>query len=350
MISVLLAMLLAAGAIQIFVGNRATYAFNEGLSRIQENARFALDYIANDVRMTGYVGCLSNLGVNNSLDVPDDFRDDLEGGVQGYEFDAGGAFAAASINPAPETNEGAWTPALPPAHFADMVIPGSDVLVVRHLGIRSSTLVSPFSDDNTIYPADATVFEQGQIVVATDCQKATIFQVTNIPSASGTLEHTTGGYTPGNAVAAWPTEQLYGLGSEVATLETAVFYVGRGANGSPALIQQRLRRDPMDPTVTAFAAPEELVDGIDTMQVRYGWDSDNNDSVDMWLPADLVDPGDWNEIRSVELSLLARAPEEYGTDVDAAVYSIGGSTFDPVDDRRLRRVFSTVIGLRNRLP
>jgi hypothetical protein len=33
------------------------------------------------------------------------------------------------------------------------------------------------------------------------------------------------------------------------------------------------------------------------------------------------------------------------------VHAVGGTTqFNPVDDRRLRQVFSTTIGLRNRLP
>jgi type IV pilus assembly protein PilW len=350
MISVVLAMVLMAGAIQVFIANRTTYAFNEGLSRLQENARFALDYIANDVRMTGYVGCLANLGVNNNLNAPDAFRDDLENGLQGYEYVTGAAFAATAIDPAAETNESLWEPDLP-AQLANVVIPGSDVLVVRRLGSRSSALISPFSDLDKIYPEDATLFQQGQVVVASDCQKATVFQVTNAdPAMSGTLEHVTGGYTPGNSIAAWPTEQLYGLGSEVAALETVVFFVGRGGNGSPALFQSRLRRDPVDPTLTEFGAPEEIVDSIDTMQVRYGWDSDNNNAIDQWLRADEVDAAKWDEIRSVEVSLLARATEEYGTAVDAATYPLGGLTFDPVDDRRLRRVFSTVIGLRNRLP
>jgi hypothetical protein len=50
------------------------------------------------------------------------------------------------------------------------------------------------------------------------------------------------------------------------------------------------------------------------------------------------------------LELLARASDEYGSDVDTAVYTLVDTQFNPADDRRLRQVFSTTIGVRNRLP
>ena len=53
---------------------------------------------------------------------------------------------------------------------------------------------------------------------------------------------------------------------------------------------------------------------------------------------------------SIEITLLARSNDEYGTEVDTAVYNLAGTQFNPADDRRLRQVFSTTIGLRNRLP
>ena len=43
MVALLLGILLTGGTIQVFISNRATYAFNEGYARLQENGRFALD-------------------------------------------------------------------------------------------------------------------------------------------------------------------------------------------------------------------------------------------------------------------------------------------------------------------
>ncbi len=76
MVASLLAIFLAGGIIQIFVGNRVTFTFNEGVSRIQENARFSLEHIAFTSRMAGYSGCMSDAAVfNNLAGATNPFRD-----------------------------------------------------------------------------------------------------------------------------------------------------------------------------------------------------------------------------------------------------------------------------------
>lgn len=351
MISLLLGLLLTAGIIQVFAGNRVTYAFNDGLSRIQENARFSLDHIAYNTRMGGYSGCLSDVAIHNNLDVPNDFRDDIENGIEGYEANGTGddaTFLAASANPAPSANPNAWTPALP-AELNNLVIPGSDVLIVRGVSGSARPLVTPFNTPAELVTAEPHDFLPGEVLVVSDCQKASIFQLTSV-SGSGSavnLEHAdTGGFIPGNGIAAWDAEQEYGLGSEIGRLQTYAFYVGSGAGGRPALFQLRLAR--LSGSQSAFVA-EELVAGIDTMQVRYGLDADRNGAIEAVVTADAI--VDWTVVASVEVTLLARAAEEYGSEVDTAVYTVGGTTrFNPADDRRLRQVFSTTVGVRNRLP
>jgi type IV pilus assembly protein PilW len=98
---------------------------------------------------------------------------------------------------------------------------------------------------------------------------------------------------------------------------------------------------------------ESLAEGIDTMQIRYGVDSLGNDgAIDRWDTAAEVNAANlWENVLSVEVTLLARATEEYGTERDTALYDLGGDTrFNGPNDRRLRQVFSTTIGVRNRLP
>jgi type IV pilus assembly protein PilW len=351
MISLLLGLLLTAGIIQVFVGNRVTYAFNDGLSRIQENARFSLDHIAYNARMAGYSGCLSDVAIHNNLDVPNPFRDDIENGIQGYDANSTGdndVFAAGATDPAPSSNANAWTPALP-AELANRVIPGSDVLMVRGVSGSANSLVSPFNTTTELVTAEPHDFLEGEILVVSDCQKASIFQLTDV-SGAGTavsLVHgDTAGFAPGNDVAAWDAEQNYGLGSEIGRLQTYAFYVGQGDDGRPSLFQLRLLRQ--SATSSAFV-PEELVAGIETMQVRYGLDGDSDGAIDTMVPADAV--ADWSAVASVEVSLLARATEEYGAETDTVTYRVGGTTqFNPQNDRRLRQVFSTTIGVRNRLP
>lgn len=349
MVSLLLSMLLIAGIIQVFVGNRVTYEFNQSLSRIQENARFSLDHIAYNARMAGYSGCLADVAIYNDLDAKNDFRDDIESGLQGYNANgtaAGENYPAAASNPAPSGNPGAWTPGLP-AELSDEVIPGSDVLIVRSIAGTAQPLVTPFSNSSQLFVAGPHDFLNGEILVVSDCQKASIFQLTSSVAAGGNMNlvhNNAGGFLPGNESADWGAEQDYGLGSEVARLQTYAFYIGQGANG-PTLFQLRLQ--PTSATSSDFRA-EELVAGIDTMQIRYGIDPDNDGAVDSWVTADSV--ADWSLVLSAEITLLARATDEYGDETDTTVYNLAGMQFDPFDDRRLRQVFSTTVGVRNRLP
>ena len=352
MVALVLSLFLVGGIIQIFVGNRVTFAFNDGLSRIQENARFSLDHIAYTSRMAGYSGCLNEVAVFNNLGTPNAFRDDIANGIQGHDANGtgiGDAFVATATDPAPSASSGDWTPALP-GQLNNRVIPGSDVLIVRGVAGPSVSLVAPFSDPNQLFVNPGHGFAPGEILVASDCQKASIFQLTSVGSsgAAETLAHINGGgFSPGNAAgtAAWPADQAFGLGAEVSRHQTYAFYIGQGASGRPSLFQLRLQ--PLTATNAGFA-PEELVEGIDSMQIRFGTDTDNDGDSDAWTPADGV--ADWTQVLSVEVTLLARSADEYGTDVDTFTYNLAGTQFDPIDDRRLRQVFSSTVGVRNRLP
>lgn len=350
LVALLLGLLLTAGMIQVFIGNRVSYAFNESLSRIQENGRFSLEHMTFMARMAGYSGCLSEVMVHNNLNGPDNFRDDIANGLQGFNANgtsSGETLVAASTYPAPSTNAGDWTPALP-AELVNRVIPGSDVLVIRSVSGDAKSLVTPFSDSGQLFISEPHDYVEGEVLVATDCQKASIFQVSNVQDAGGgkvNLVHSNNSMTPGNSQPVWGSDQTYGLGSEVARLQSYAFYVGRGANNAPALFQLRLARQ--NSTTSTFV-PEELVAGIETLQIRYGLDGDGDGDVDSFVSADAV--GNWATVLSVEMSLVSRASDEYGTEVDTATYDLMGVQFDPVDDRRLRQLFSTTVGIRNRLP
>jgi type IV pilus assembly protein PilW len=64
MISLLIGFFLLAGVLQIFSASQQTYRMQSNLSRLQENGRFALDFLAHDIRMAGYWGCLNGLNTD----------------------------------------------------------------------------------------------------------------------------------------------------------------------------------------------------------------------------------------------------------------------------------------------
>lgn len=55
LVALVLSLLLMTGIIQVFLASKQTYATNEAMSVLQENGRFALEFIARSVRMGGYV-------------------------------------------------------------------------------------------------------------------------------------------------------------------------------------------------------------------------------------------------------------------------------------------------------
>ena len=60
MISLALGSVVTMGVVQLFVANAETHRLLQGQSRMQESARFALDFIGRDVRKAGYRGCFSS--------------------------------------------------------------------------------------------------------------------------------------------------------------------------------------------------------------------------------------------------------------------------------------------------
>lgn len=54
LVALVLSSILLGGIIQLFIGSKQTYRFHDALSRLQENGRFALDIMSNDIRMAGY--------------------------------------------------------------------------------------------------------------------------------------------------------------------------------------------------------------------------------------------------------------------------------------------------------
>lgn len=58
MVALVLGLIVVAGIIQIFISTKATYQSQSTAARMQEDARFALSKLIQEIRMTGMYGCL----------------------------------------------------------------------------------------------------------------------------------------------------------------------------------------------------------------------------------------------------------------------------------------------------
>lgn len=105
-----------------------------------------------------------------------------------------------------------------------------------------------------------------------------------------------------------------------------------------------------------------LVPGVESLQVLFGADTDNNQQVDRWVPPF---NGITGGVRAVRVSVVARdtaATANSRASADTRVYNHfgsgyapgnaapggdAGSVFDPADDRRLRHMADATVALRN---
>ena len=335
LVAMAISLLLLAGVVSIFVSSKSSYETNERLSRIQENGRFALDSIMTDLRASGFVGCARqptylSTSLNTATTLQWNF---LAGPVTGFQA----------------TGANTWSPAM------DASIPtplsGSDVLVVR-VPVRERTAM-PLTTDvgsptNTLQIAAGTTnaVETGDIVLAYSCEAISVFQVSNYASSTGVISHAvSASQVPGNAVDTVNYSYRRAV-TQVVPVETVAYFIAPSSrvidasDPAPAGTTSLWRRRGLN-------AVEELVEGIEQIQVQYGVDTNGDVIVDAYRTADNVT--DWNDVISVSIALLVRSLEQYGTDVDRRTYNVLDVTVAAPADRRLREVFAATASIRNRV-
>ncbi|HHH39903.1 MAG TPA: prepilin-type N-terminal cleavage/methylation domain-containing protein [Sedimenticola sp.] len=328
MIALALSLLLAIAVVQLFIGNKKTFLLQESTARLQENGRFALTFIGSDIRASGYAGCISDRNqINNTLNGGD--TSPLWGFtrvVQG--FDASGA---------------GWDPDWTAAAYSDFsfnnALVGTDILTL-HTVDRASVKANQAGNFMSQGIADIVLqrnpgLEKGDIIFITDCDRGAITQITGPDDMGLVLQHAAEGDDPGNASAA--------LGhafnnAEVFALRATSYFVAPGAGGRPALWRQ-VNDDP----------PEELIRGVENMQVLYGVADDVDDwgTVSRYLTAAEVEAGNlWEQVAAVRIHLLLQSDNPVLE--QAQTYRFNNTT-TTADDRRVRREFTTTVGVRNRI-
>lgn len=345
LVAMAVGLVLIGGLYQVFVGSTGTYSVNERLSRVQENGRFALYLMRNEILGAGYLGCLQDVGeLTSTLNDPTAFVLDFNQAIYGLEATGTNAWADDTAAVTPTATGTADLALTSPVNHSDMlVIRGIDPNVTIEL-----TAEMPLSSaDLKLSSGLSGILAAGgnDILLVTDCEGATVFQTTGYTTSNGNTVHNTGGLPaptdpdyPGNA-----TKDLghtFAEGSQIFFPRTATYYVRNNDAGEPALYRK-----------IGLNAVEELVEGVESMQLRYGVDTDGDRMADGYVKATGI--SDWSQVVSVRVGLLMRSAKEvlHGP-LDTAQYDIDGdgvTDFDPADDRRIRLVMSMTVGVRNRL-
>ncbi|MEJ1296965.1 MAG: PilW family protein [Candidatus Sedimenticola sp. (ex Thyasira tokunagai)] len=329
MVAMVISLILIGAAGSIYLTSKKSYNLQEDLGRIQENARFALEFIKYDIRMAGYYGC---------ADDPSSVTNHVNGSSSGSLFDSSNSIQG--INSAAATSE--WLPGNGSLGITDIRL-GTDAITISYLGSGDITVTTPYMNTHSaaLHASTGNALKKGDIVAVTDCYATDIFQVTSTnPDTSGTVDHNTGTGSPGNATK--DLSKTYEGDAFIRAYHSVRYYIRSDAGGGPALMRQSLTNT----AGSVAAAAEELVEGIEDMQILYGEDTSGSSEPDSYRDADSV--GSWDKVRSVRISLLSSSINEYGLEEDTRSYTLLDTTFDDSsDERRRRRVFTTTILARN---
>lgn len=358
MVAIVLGLILSAGIMQLFVGSKQTYRFHDAMSRVQENARFAIDALSHDMRMAGDMGCSAYVqNINNTLNAPPPAFNP-GAGVQGWEALGTGAsatFNLAAFN-APVQEAGGNGNANWPTSGGAVLdtgtwsVPGSDIVRIWRGSGSLATInsISPGAAQTVLNVTPNADISDDDILLLTDCQSADWVQACNVQgissgaSINGILSN---GCSPGNNMT---MPVLTQAGGQLVKLESFIYYVGKrnnDANSPPGLFRRAL--GVVGGNAAMAGTPEEVVEGVESMQVLYGVDTDGDRTVDQYVTADLVN--DWASVISVQIALLMVANETSDDITGATNYALGDVTANAANDRRLRQVFHTSITLRNRV-
>lgn len=309
MIAMTIGLILLGGIGYLYLGSRGAYRTTDNLSRMQENARYALDMMSRDIRMAGYLGC------GNMASVP--VRTIANSPVP--QMNAGNALIGYS-------GGAGWTN---PSTVAQ--VPNTDVISIMAAwssGVNLTGNVTP-QNANIQVGSNPDGFQAGDVLVVTNCVNADVFRATSVSTSGGTI--ITLAHSSSSNSSNWLGS--YGNDAFVMRVNQYSYFIGTNPAGNPALYRVGINGN-----------AEELVENVQNLQIRYGLDTNGDGAVDSYSTA----PTNWPQVVSVTLNLLMRSPDDnISTSVQTPWFD--NATVN-VTDRRLYQVYSATVGVRNRIP
>ncbi|MGA9031454.1 MAG: PilW family protein [Sulfuricaulis sp.] len=340
MVALTIGLIILSAVSMLFVGSKKTYTAQDSLARLQENARFAMQFLTKDLRLAGYYGCISDIApdsVYSTLNNSTDFAYNAQVPLEGLNHGTGTWYPSASTT-------------LPSG-----IVSGTDAITIRVADAGSSIFLTNEMSNKTdgLTVNSVSDISSGDIIMVSDCASTDIMNVTGFSGLQ--ILHAPGSGNPSNSTQT--LSKVYSPstgpgGTRVMKFWTRRYFIGTGASGNPALFRQ-------DNNGTAV----ELVDGIENMRIQYGEytasPSDANRS--NWVPSvyrNASAVSDWTKVVSVRIGILARTLSDSATgraketDIDTGNYDIDGDgnvDLSNPGDHFKRRIFQYVVQLRNAL-
>lgn len=331
MVGLLLSTLLIGGVVQVYLSTKSTSNFTSGLARLQDSASYSLDLMSKDIRMAGYISC----------GYPETFTNTVSGSnnewwsnlhtqpLRGYE---GGSAGLPGFITSLDASR----------------VDSSDVLVVMRSGSNVASVDSYNNATNQFITQRALSDgwdEDGSLMVACDPTKAVLFQSDDLNA----------GDTSVNVVSATISES-FGNNAQLSDYAAAIYYIRQPSSGDELSLYRTYVL--INASGNAVTTSEELVEGVESMQLLYGVDRNDDDVAEQYLRADLLVEEDWARVVTVRVGLLIASQDGVRESLgfDTQTYKVAGTDIGPVgsgldhvysQDLRKRYVSTMTIGVRN---
>ncbi len=327
LISIVIGLFVIGGAFSTFIGQQAAYTTQNEVLEVQQNLRFVNQFLAREIRNSGYGMAGSSLGGSGSIDLATarPFLVQNNNIAQTISLASGG-------NVSIDDNTDSF-----------------DILTAQYITTLKND-ANPASANFRVN--DANQITPGDLLLVSNGADASFFQATNVNTNNGTVVH-----NPGLSNFNLPGGQQkqgvppYVIGSRVYKIFWYKYFISGEALQRVSYNSLTFNGNNMLPN-----GPEVIALNIEDMQLAFGLDTDGDPTtlaIDTWDDNGLT-AVQLDDIRAVRVGVTARSTRQVRT-VDGR----GATTLedhDPTNDagydandyvRFIRRVTSSTIRVRN---
>ena len=346
LVALALSLILTLVVGQIYVSNSQAYRLQEAQSRIQENGRFALEFLTKDIRSVGSMGCLSVL--NTPLVIANS-SPSITPATSIIGYDATTPIASYPYITATSTPS-TWNPT--PFSNVNAVV-GTDILSIQfaepcggHLQTEVVGMTSApsftISSSNTCSISVTLKSPSSPELVLSDCSQTEIFRADPVSSNTITIN------SPSTNNNQDHFNYSHNVDAEVMLFHNYTYFIQPFPN-NPVIPTSEPTLYRVD-NAAASPSPQPLIEGIEDMQLLYGVDLNADWSIDQYVTAGGV--SNWANVIAIRVDLVIRSTGVDGTNLTTATPSTPASlacngVTVTVTDSRLRRCYSFTINLRN---
>jgi type IV pilus assembly protein PilW len=314
MVAMTLGLLVSAAVVSLYISTSRNYAEDERYARMQENGRYTLQVLTDDLAMVDFWGKMMNVDTIGTGFTPPTGTCEVNMAM----YDGTTALLFNNYHLSPPSMQ--FTPC---AQVTTNKVPNSDVLVVKRVASAptSETFVDVADIDGD---GDTTeILTTG----ASDLQNGTVYLRTNATTGNF-LDDASSTNPPGVAESDWRYQpRVYFLRDH--------FDPG---DGIPSLCR-------MDISGTGLAAPECLAQGIEDLHIQFGLDTDGDGIANEYVSDPTL--GDMEKVVTARVYILVRSIDVDPTYTDTNTYVLGDVNIASPNDGYYRRVYTSTVGLRN---